>query len=98
MGVIYEGRLKEAIEARGIGFAATPAELDQLKKAGASAELLQLISSKAPGRQKPSTPPPPATGTLALQCAPVECVVSLNVSVKERRRTACSKSSTRLAR
>ena len=78
MGVIYEGRLKEAIGARGIGFSPTPAELDQLKKAGASPELLQLISSKAVARQKPATPPPPATGTLALQCAPLECVISLN--------------------
>jgi hypothetical protein len=78
IGVIYEGRLKEAIEARGIGFAPTASELEQLRKAGASPDILQLIRQKAQASQRLPSSQVPATGTLALQCAPAECDILLN--------------------
>ena len=36
VGNIFEGRLKDAVESRGIAFSPTASHIDQLKKAGAS--------------------------------------------------------------
>jgi hypothetical protein len=80
VGNIYEGRLKDAVEQRGVAFSPTAAEIDQLKKAGASPELISVILNKAPAAPKAAPPPAPAPkfGTLALQCAPAECDIFLN--------------------
>jgi hypothetical protein len=78
VGVIYEGRLMEAVERRGIAFTPTAAELDQLKQAGASADLLELVKKKAGGMHKAAAPPAPATGVLGLECAPAECEILIN--------------------
>jgi hypothetical protein len=80
VGNIYEGRLKDAVENRGVAFSPTDSEIDQLKKAGASAELITAILNKAPAAPKPAPPPAPAPkfGTLALQCAPAECDIFVN--------------------
>lgn len=73
-------RRKEAIQNRGLDFSLTAEEVDKLKAAGVSDDLLKLIRSKA----KPSTaaalpPPKPAPlGTLAVTCAPAECEITLN--------------------
>ncbi len=86
VGNIYEGRLKEAIERRGIAFSPSPAQLDQLKNAGASPELMAVIVSKAPAPPKPVTPPPPSTGAVAVECAPAECDIFLNGVAKGQTR------------
>lgn len=74
-------RRKDAIQARGIDFAGTPEELDKLKAAGATDDMLELIKSKA----KPPTaatahvaPKPAPTGGMTLNCSPGECNISLN--------------------
>lgn len=75
-------RRKDAIQARGIDFQGSPEELDKLKAAGATDDMLELIKSKA----KMSTaavahvvaPKPAPTGGMTLNCAPNECEVSLN--------------------
>jgi Domain of unknown function (DUF4292) len=80
VGNIFEGRLKDAVESRGIAFSPTAANIEQLKKAGASTELIAAILNKAPSAPK-DAPPPAATpkfGTLALQCAPSECDIFVN--------------------
>jgi hypothetical protein len=74
-------RRKDAIQARGIEFAGTPEELDKLKAAGATEDMLELIKSKA----KVSTAvaahvvsKPAPSGSMDINCSPSECEVSLN--------------------
>jgi len=74
-------RRKDAIQARGIDFAGTPGELDKLKAAGAADDMLELIKSKtkAPAVATVHAAPKPApTGSMALDCNPNECEISLN--------------------
>ena len=75
-------RRKEAIQARGIDFAGTAEELDKLKSAGATDDMLELIKSKAKVPVAPAAhiaaPKPPPTGGIDLNCSPNECDVSLN--------------------
>ena len=74
-------RRKEAIQARGVDFPGTPEELDKLKAAGATDDVLDLIRSKT--RQSTvavahAAPKPLPTGGMSLSCSPNECEVSLN--------------------
>jgi hypothetical protein len=79
VGVIADRRLSIAIERRGISFTPSQADLDKLKQAGASEELLTRIKVKAPPPPKPVVPAKPAiAGPMTLQCAPAECEVSIN--------------------
>jgi hypothetical protein len=74
-------RRKDAIQARGVSFAATSEELDKLKAAGAADDMLELIKSKAklPAAASVNVAPKPApTGSIALNCSPNECDISLN--------------------
>ena len=83
-------RRKAAIEHRGLAFSLSPEGIDKLKAAGASAEMLDVIKSKAktematlpvapPAPPPPPPPPPrPPEGKLAVRCAPAECEVNLN--------------------
>jgi hypothetical protein len=74
-------RRKDAIQARGIDFAGTAEELDKLKLAGATDDMLELIKSKAKGSAVSTVhvvPKPVPTGSMALNCAPSECDISLN--------------------
>jgi len=74
-------RRKDAIQARGIDFAGTPEELDKLKAAGATDDMLELVKSKAKGSTVAIVhvvPKPAPTGTIALNCAPSECDISLD--------------------
>lgn len=75
-------RRKDAIQARGVDFALTPAEIDKLKAAGATDDVLKLIKSKAKVETAVVTPPPAPkpvpTGSLAVTCAPAECDITLN--------------------
>src|SRR5260370_13800648 len=74
-------RRKDAIQARGIDLAMGPEEIDKLKTAGATEDMLELIKSK--------TKVPTATsahvvhkaapsGGMTLNCSPNECDISLN--------------------
>lgn len=75
-------RRKDAIQARGVDFALTPAEVEKLKAAGATEDVLKLIKSKAKVETAvvvpPPAPKPPPMGSLAVTCAPAECDISLN--------------------
>jgi hypothetical protein len=71
VGAVYEDRLKAAVEKRGIAATLTEAQMAQLRAAGASAELLELIRIRMPA-------PPPITGALTLQCLPAECDITVN--------------------
>jgi uncharacterized protein DUF4292 len=80
-GVIADKRLSTAIERRGIDFSPAPADLERLKKAGASAELIRIITAKAPPKPALPTPasaPPARAGKITLQCQPAECDVVVN--------------------
>ena len=85
IGVIYEGRLEEAIKSRGVSFTMTPVDIQKLKKAGATPALLAVISSKAPAATPAPAPPPPtviAAGPLSLTCVPEECQTAINDAMK----------------
>ena len=74
-------RRKDAIQARGIDFALGSEELDKLKAAGATDDMLEMIKSKA--KVSAATvahvaPKPAPTGGMALNCSPGECDISLN--------------------
>jgi PEGA domain len=74
-------RRKDAIQARGIDFALGSEELDKLKAAGASDDMLEMIKSKSKvsAAATPHVVPKPApTGGMALNCSPGECDISLN--------------------
>src|SRR5271156_4750348 len=73
-------RRKEAILNRGLDFPLTSEQVDKLKAAGASEEILKAIRSKAKPQIVAALPPPPRKdpmGTVALTCAPAECDISL---------------------
>jgi len=74
-------RRKEAILNRGIDFSLTSDQVDKLKAAGASEEILKAVRSKAKPQIVASLPPPlkkDPMGTVALTCAPAECDISLD--------------------
>src|SRR5689334_21744601 len=62
-GSVAPQRLRTAIENRGVDFEATSATLDQLKAAGATPDILDLIKRVAPvpkpPQRSPEPPPPP---------------------------------------
>jgi hypothetical protein len=83
VNVIPDRRLITAIDRRGVNFSPTPADYDKLKQAGASAQVVQVITDKAPPPPKPPPPPPPppppaVAGPLNLQCSPGECEILIN--------------------
>jgi len=73
--VIPLHRRQQAIRSRGVDFAWTQDKVDKLKAAGASAETMDAIKSKAKMVAAAPTPPPkpPPTGGITLNCAPAEC-------------------------
>jgi hypothetical protein len=75
--VTDEARIIAFIDKRGLDFLATPQNLKRLEEAGASANLLQLITTLKPP-PVPPPPPPPVTATLSLSCAPAECSIRLD--------------------
>lgn len=89
VGVIADKRLRIAVERRGVDFSPKPADIEKLKQAGASSELIQAVIQKAPAAApppkavaqppKPVAPPPPAhAGKVSFQCVPAECEVVAN--------------------
>lgn len=77
--VISPRRQKEAIQNRGLDFSVSPDDLDKLKAAGASDEMLALINERAkPQPVKVNPPKPrPKQGGLLITCAPAECEISI---------------------
>jgi hypothetical protein len=82
--VISQRRQKEAIQNRGLDFSLSPDDVDKLKAAGASDEMLALISERA--KPQPVKPPPPKPrpkqGGLLITCAPAECEVTIGGAPK----------------
>ncbi len=85
-GVLPDGRLRLAIQNRGLDFKLTPEDTEKLKDAKPTQGLFDLILSIAkPPEPKPEPPPPPPPpppkpklGTLQLACEPAECTVLVN--------------------
>jgi hypothetical protein len=74
-------RRKEAILSRGIDFPLSQDQVDKLKAAGASEEILKALRSKAKPLAAIAPPPPPKSdpmGTAAITCAPAECDISVD--------------------
>jgi hypothetical protein len=72
-------RRKQAIQNRGVEFSPTPEQIDKLRAAGASDELLTLIKGKSkPAAPPPRAPKPEPLGSVAVICVPAECEISLN--------------------
>ena len=73
-------RRKLAIQKRGLDFAVTQEQLDQLKSAGATEDFLKLVKKKA--KTDPSVPPTSTKqdpqGAVAIACGPAECEISVN--------------------
>jgi hypothetical protein len=70
-------RRREAIQARGLNFLPSSEQIEKLKAAGASEDLLKLIKS-SPTYSVASVSVPKPTGVLTLTCLPLECEVTLN--------------------
>src|ERR1039458_590106 len=75
-----EGRIRRAIEARGIDFPMTPPNEQEIKKAGGSTQLIELLRLKSPPPPPPPSPPPTIVkedpkGVLNVQCEPGECEI-----------------------
>jgi hypothetical protein len=82
VNIIPDRRLITAIDRRGLNFSPTQADYQKLKTAGASAQLIQVVTDKTPPPPKPAPPtPPPApalSGPITLQCGPGECEILVN--------------------
>lgn len=83
VGVIADKRLSTAIERRGINFVPSASDYNRLKQAGASAEIITAIQTKAPPPPPKPAPeskpePPQPAGLLTLNCAPADCEITVN--------------------
>jgi hypothetical protein len=74
---VHPDRLKSAITRRGVAFEATPQNLDELKKAGISSELIDLIQRIAP-KHTATVEAVPQTGNLIVRCAPADCRITID--------------------
>ncbi|MEY2394710.1 MAG: hypothetical protein QOF94_1055, partial [Acidobacteriaceae bacterium] len=70
-------RRREAIQARGLSFSLSSEQMEKLKAAGATEDMLKLIKS-SPTYTVASVAVPKPAGVLSLTCAPLECEVTLN--------------------
>ncbi len=70
-------RRREAIQARGLSFSPSSEQIEKLKAAGATEDMLKLIKS-SPTYTVASVAVPKPAGVLSLTCAPLECEVALN--------------------
>jgi hypothetical protein len=78
VGVLPPARLPEFLTRRPIGFSPTPQQIQKLKAAGASDDIIKLILSKAPPPAKPKPAKPVTAGVLTLTCAPAECTILID--------------------
>ncbi len=70
-------RRREAIQARGLSFSPSPEQIEKLKTAGVSEDMLKLVKSVKYTVASVTAAPKPLGG-LALTCAPSECEITLN--------------------
>ena len=80
-------RLKQAILSRGLDFSLNFENLEKLKAAGATGEILMVIKDKARPEPiaavpNPPPPPPPKTGGVLITCVPAECEISVGGTAK----------------
>jgi hypothetical protein len=71
-------RRREAIQARGLNFSPSSEQIEKLKAAGASEDMLKLIKSSLKSTMASIPATPKRQGTLSLTCAPLECEITLN--------------------
>jgi hypothetical protein len=74
-------RRRDAVQARGLNFTPSPEQIEKLKAAGASEDMLKLIKSSVKATVASVSPPPKTLGGLTLTCAPLECEITLNGAV-----------------
>ena len=74
-------RRRDAVQARGVSFTPSPEQIERLKAAGASDDMLKLIKSSIKSNVASVSAAPKALGGLALTCAPLECEITLNGTV-----------------
>src|SRR5260370_15996455 len=74
-------RRRDAVQARGVSFTPSPEQIEKLKAAGASDDMLKLIKSSIKSNVASLSAAPRALGGLALTCAPLECEITLNGAV-----------------
>src|SRR5260370_42605190 len=74
-------RRRDAVQARGVSFTPSPEQIERLKAAGASGDMLKLIKSSIKSNVASVSAAPKALGGLALTCAPLECEITLNGAV-----------------
>jgi len=71
-------RRREAIQVRGLNFSPSSEQIEKLKAAGASEDMLKLIKSSLKSRVASMAAVPKPLGALSLTCAPSECEITLN--------------------
>src|SRR5258708_14926224 len=71
-------RRRDAVQARGLSFTPSAEQIEKLRAAGASEEMLKLIKSSVRPTVASLAPAPKPLGGLALTCAPLECEITLN--------------------
>jgi hypothetical protein len=84
--VTDEPRIIAFINKRGLDFDGTQRNLDRLRIAGASSELIQLVATLKPPPAPPPPPPAPVTGSVELFCAPGECSVRVDNGAERKTR------------
>jgi hypothetical protein len=77
--MIRQELVPKAIHSRNVAFETTEELLEELKRTGASDEVIQAIRAVRPPKPPPAPPPPPkpVTGALTVRCAPAECMVEV---------------------
>lgn len=75
-GILPSGRPAQRVQERGVDFLATDEVLDQLKRAGAAQELIDLIPRPPVPVCPPAPPPAKFGGPLNITCSPAECQIS----------------------
>jgi hypothetical protein len=85
IGIIYAGRLQEAIHNRGVSFAVTERELDALARAGAPDSVLaELKRASAPAESK-TVPPKPEMSAAEKLAAGVLQAASVRLGIQQSR-------------
>src|SRR5437660_2149352 len=74
-------RRRDAVQARGLSFTPSAEQIEKLKAAGASEDMLKLIRSSVKSNVASMSVQPKRLGGLALTCAPLECEITLNGTV-----------------
>src|SRR5258708_26318768 len=74
-------RRRDAVQARGLSFTPSPEQIEKLKAAVASDDMLKLIQSSIKSNVASVSAAPKPLGGLALTCVPLEYEITLNGTV-----------------